>query len=447
MATRVVIVRHGQSTYNARKLIQGRSDESILTERGCADAAKVGAALQGLPFTALYHSPLQRAAQTAAIIHEHLSPAPTLIARDQLLEIDLPLWEKLSRPEVREQFPGEYEQWQQQPDAFSMQVGDRQHYPVRALCDQAQTFWQTVLPKHVGETILIVAHNGINRCLLLKALGMTPARYQTLQQSNCCLNILNFKGGWGEPVQLESLNQVAHLGQAMPKPRPPGTPVRLLLVRHGETEWNRVSRFQGAMDIPLNEVGRSQARQAAAFLREVPLNFAASSPLLRPKETAEIILESHPGLELRLDQRLCEISHGLWEGKFEREIATEYPELLQRWKEAPETVQMPSGENLRQVWQRAIAAWQDLVQAADAQGSLEQPTIGLVVAHDAVNKVILCHLLGLEPKDFWAIKQGNGAVSVIDYPEGPDGLPILQAINLTAHLGTGVLDRTAAGAL
>ncbi len=448
MATRVVIVRHGQSTYNAQKMIQGRCDESELTEQGYADAAKVGEALQGMQFDALYHSPLQRAAQTAATIRDRLTPQPPAIASESLLEIDLPLWEKLRKQEVIERFPDQYRQWQEQPSEFFMQVGDRQHYPVRSLYEQAQQFWQQLLAQHAGQTLLVVAHNGINRCLIMSALGMAPERYQTIQQSNCCINVLNFQGGWGDTVQLESLNQLTHLGIVLPPPRPPGTPVRLLLVRHGETEWNRVSRFQGARDIPLNEVGREQARKAANYLREVPLNFAASSPLLRPKETAEIIIKPHAAArELRLDERFCEISHGLWEGKLEREIAAEYPELLQRWKDAPETVQMPEGENLRQVWERAIAAWQDLVRAAFAASQPEQPTVGLVVAHDAINKVVLCNLLGLAPKDFWAMKQGNGAVSVIDYPQGPDGRPVLQAINLTTHLGAGILDRTAAGAL
>jgi probable phosphoglycerate mutase len=72
--------------------------------------------------------------------------------------------------------------------------------------------------------------------------------------------------------------------------------------------------------------------------------------------------------------------------------------------------------------------------------------MGIVVAHDAINKVILADLLGLSPANFWNIKQGNGGVSVIDYPHGPDSQPVLQSINLTTHLG-GVLDKTAAGAL
>ena len=61
--------------------------------------------------------------------------------------------------------------------------------------------------------------------------------------------------------------------------------------------------------------------------------------------------------------------------------------------------------------------------------------------------MIICYLLGLNTANFWNIKQGNGAVTVIDYPHGLDGMPILQAINITSHLGSSVFDRTAAGAL
>ena len=67
-------------------------------------------------------------------------------------------------------------------------------------------------------------------------------------------------------------------------------------------------------------------------------------------------------------------------------------------------------------------------------------------SHDAVNKTILCALLGLTPADIWMVKQGNGGVSVVDYPQGPEGPAVVSCLNLTGHLG-GVLDHTAAGAL
>ena len=449
MATRVIIVRHGQSSYNSLKMIQGRCDESVLTEKGYEDARKVGAALSSLKFDAVYSSPLQRAKQTAEVILSYLPGSPELLAPSNLMEIDLPLWEKQCRQEVQEKFPDDYLCWKERPHEFCMVIptaeGSREHFPVLALYEQAQQFWKEILPRHQGGTILIVAHNGINRCLITSALGIPPARYHSIQQSNCGINVLNFAGAWGELVQLESLNQTSHLGNPLPTPREGHRGLRLLLVRHGETEWNRVSRFQGGIDVPLNDNGRAQAQQAAEFLKDVPIDFAISSPMLRPKETADIILQPHPNVQLELQEEFREINHGLWEGKLESEIKQEYPDLLRQWQVAPETVQMPEGENLQQVWDRAVACWDAIAQSVGVSDT--ELKTGLVVAHDAINKVILCHVLSLSPASIWCIKQGNGAVTVIDYPHGLEKAPILQAMNITTHLSGGVLDKTAAGAL
>ena len=449
MATRVIIVRHGQSSYNAQKMIQGRCDESVLTEKGAADAHKVGAALSSLRFDAVYSSPLQRAKKTAEVILSYLPDAPKLQTPDSLMEIDLPLWEKLPKQDVQHKFPDDYRCWKERPHEFCMSLstpeGSREHFPVLALYKQAQEFWQDILPRHQGGTILIVAHNGINRCLITSALGISPARYHSIQQSNCGINVLNFTGVWGEPVQLESLNQTSHMGEVLPSPREGNRGLRLLLVRHGETEWNRVARFQGGIDVPLNDNGRKQAQQAAEFLKDVKIDFAISSPMLRPKETAEIILGHHPHITLELKDALREINHGRWEGKLESEIKQEYPDLLHQWQIAPETVQMPDGENLRQVWDRAVTCWDAIVESVGASDT--ELKTGLIVAHDAINKVILCHVLGLSAASIWSIKQGNGAVTVIDYSRGLEKAPILQAMNITTHLSGSVLDKTAAGAL
>lgn len=445
MATRVIIVRHGQSTYNAQKIIQGRCDRSVLTDKGINDAHQVGKALSELKIDAFYCSPLQRAKQTAEIIQQYLTDVSAVQPTEQLLEVDLPLWEEMKKDEVIAQFGDDYHQWKTNPQDFKMTVAGKEHYPVRSLYKQAQEFWQQAIAKHQGQTILITAHNGINRCLIMSAIGISVDRYHEIQQSNCCINILNFTGDFGAPVQLESLNQTSHMGMAVPPVRPSHTGPRLLLVRHGETNWNKESRFQGIRDIPLNDNGRSQGRKASAFLQDIPIDFAVSSSMLRPKETAEIILEKHHGVPLTTTPELIEICHGLWEGMLEAEIQAEYPELLQQWKDQPETVQMPEGENLQQVWDRGVAAWNKIV--ADYSHT-DTPKTVLVVAHDAINKVILCYLLGLKPDNFWNIKQGNCAVSVIDYPQGTAGNPVLQAINLTAHLSDGsIIDKTAAGAL
>ncbi|MEG4811549.1 histidine phosphatase family protein [Microcoleus sp. F8-D3] len=452
--TRIILVRHGKSTYNQERRIQGRLDKSILTEAGRSAALQVGDTLSSIAFDAAYTSPLQRAKETAEIILSRLTNPPQLQPTDNLMEIDLPLWEGMLRQDAIDKFPEAYQQWQRQPDKFSMKLpsadGDIEHFPVLAIFANARHFWQELLSRHQDGTILVVGHNGINRALIATASEITPDYYQSIQQSNCGISVLNF--GYspvttdepGEPkkkvpVQLESVNLTSHTGEIFPKPRDGHQGPRLLLVRHGETDWNKAGKFQGQIDVPLNDNGREQSRRAAEFIKDVKLDFAISSSMLRPKETAEIILQHHGGLQLELRDELREISHGLWEGKFESEIEQSYPGLLQEWKTSPEKVQMPEGENLQQVWQRAIACWREIVQSVSGTG--------IVVAHDAINKAILCHLFGLEPEHFWKFKQGNGAVSVIDYPHGPDGLPVLQAMNVTTHLSGGVFDQTAAGAL
>ncbi len=449
--TRVIIVRHGQSSYNTEKRIQGRTDVSKLTEKGRNDASKVGKTLSNILFNAIYCSPLQRAKQTAEIIHSELainigqSAVPQ--STDKLLEIDLPLWAEMLSADVKQKFTEDYRIWKEHPHELRMLVKDgegiREHFPVLVLYEQARSFWQEILSRHQDETVLIVGHNGINRALISTALGIHPSRYHCIQQSNCGITVLNFAGGLAAPVQLESMNQTQHMGENLPSLRPEHQGVRLLLVRHGETEWNRQTRFQGQIDVPLNDNGRGQAQKAGEFLQEVAIDFAVSSSMLRPKETAEIILKHHPHIKLELQDGLREISHGLWEGKLETEIEQEFPGELQRWRHQPGEVQMPAGENLQQVWERSAAAWQSIVQAA----TNNQLKTGLVVAHDATNKALLCQILGLSPENFWNFRQGNGAVSVIDYPSGLNGLPVLQAMNITNHLGGGVLDKTAAGAL
>jgi broad specificity phosphatase PhoE len=446
--TRVIIVRHGQSSYNIERRIQGRTDASTLTEKGQQDAIKVGQALGSISFHAIYSSPLQRAKSTAELILSQLTNTTALIQpAESLREIDLPLWAGMLTTEVKEKFPEDYRLWKESPHELKMTINEngttKEHFPVLSLYAQAKQFWQEILSIHQGETILIVGHNGINRALISTALGIAPSRYHCLQQSNCAISVLNFAGGLGEPVQLESMNQTQHLGETLPSLRPGHKGVRLLLVRHGETEWNRQGRFQGQIDVPLNDNGRSQAAKAGEFLKDVAIDFAVSSTMARPKETAEIILKPHPDVKLEVDAGLREISHGLWEGKFESEIDQEFPGELQRWRTVPGEVQMPEGENLQDVWERSVAAWQSIIETALAN----QFHTGLIVAHDATNKTLLCYLLGLTPDNFWNFRQGNGAVSVIDYPAGLNGLPVLEAMNITSHLSGGVLDKTAAGAL
>ena len=450
MSLRLLLVRHGLSSFNLEQRIQGRDDLSDLTEEGHRQARAAGEALRGLAIDRAYASPLRRARDTALELLAAHGAGLTPDFDDDLLEVDLAPWSGLRVAELRDQFPADYALWASQPERLLLQRSDGSRYaPIGELMDQASRFLERMLadhpPRAAGhQTILVVAHNAILRCLLLSLLGVDGSGFRRLRVDNASLSVLNLSGGPdGElAVQIESLNGTSHLhsepsGVALP---PKGAGARLLLVRHGETDWNRQGRFQGQIDIPLNANGQGQAAAAGRFLAGVSLQRAYTSSMARPRQTAEAILRSHPGVPLTSVSALVEIGHGEWEGRLEQEIAEGWPELLAAWKVAPDTVQMPGGETIQDVWERSLAGWQTIA------ASLDPEETALVVAHDAVNKTILCALLGLGPADIWAVKQGNGGVTVIDYPHGPDGPPLVACLNQTAHLG-GVLDRTAAGAL
>jgi len=446
VSLRIVLVRHGLSSFNVEHRIQGRDDLSELTPAGVEQARAAGAALADLRFAAVYSSPLRRAADTARQLLEAQDQGAVAEHHDDLLEIDLEPWSGLLRSELRQRHPEQEALWRSAPHTLELQRADGSRYqPLPELMQQADRFRQLLLQRHgdaldgADQSVLAVGHNAILRCLVLSLLGLEADGFRRLRVDNGSISVLNLSRGvdGGVAVQVESLNGTAHLGEALPAR---GAGARLLLVRHGETDWNRQGRFQGQIDIPLNSNGRAQAEAAGAFLAQVSIQRAYTSSMARPRQTAEAILAAHPGVPLTSCRGLVEIGHGLWEGRLESEIAEGWPQLLDDWKRAPETVQMPEGETIHTVWERSVQSWTTIA------GSLDPQETALVVAHDAVNKTILCALLGLTPADIWAIKQGNGGVTVVDYPNGTSGTPVVTAMNLTAHLG-GVLDRTAAGAL
>lgn len=197
--------------------------------------------------------------------------------------------------------------------------------------------------------------------------------------------------------------------------------MNVLLCRHGETPWNREGRYQGHTDIPLAESGEGQARALGKRLAEVKIDRAIASPLSRARKTAEHILGART-LALSFDDGLKEISHGGWEGKLVSEIEASHPDLLDAWKHKP-TPTLPAGPNAESLQQVLDRAWLALGRATKGLGPNE--TV-LVVAHDAVNRVLLCRVLGLPLERVWSFRQAPATLNVLS----GDALEALQVVRL-----------------
>jgi phosphoserine phosphatase len=212
--------------------------------------------------------------------------------------------------------------------------------------------------------------------------------------------------------------------------------IRIVLVRHGETAWNEAGKFQGRLDIGLNETGRRQAKLLAKALGDIHLDAIYSSPLSRSFETANEIAGYHSLTVIPADE-FNEIDHGSWEGMHLDEVIDQHGALYETWINKPHLAKMPGGEDLDDIRDRSVRRLNDILERT-ADGNAV-----LIAAHDATNKVILCHALGLDNSHFWQLKQGNAGISILEYENDAWRLTLL---NDTCHLG-GVLDNTTTGAL
>ena len=201
---------------------------------------------------------------------------------------------------------------------------------------------------------------------------------------------------------------------------------RFILVRHGQTEWNRIERFRGRSDVPLNATG---FQQAGAMGRRIALDcgdeVAAiyTSPLPRTRQTADVVSRYVKRPSQNLDA-LIDINMGQWQGLTPDEVGNEWPDLLPAWYNAPDTMRFPGGETLAEVRERVMPA---LAQLAERH---EGETI-VLVSHTDVNRVMLLSILGLGNDRLWHLRQDNCAINIFERT-GEDYM--LVTLNDTAHL-------------
>ena len=197
----------------------------------------------------------------------------------------------------------------------------------------------------------------------------------------------------------------------------------LFLIRHGETEWNKVLRYQGQTDIDLNETGFNQARLLSKRLKNKKIDRIYSSDLKRAANTASIVAEPHE-LKLRKEKKLREICFGEWEGMNYEEIIQEYPEIFKKWRNDPVSVPPPEGETFLEFQKRVI----DIINKIKDLHAGERVA---VVAHGGTIRVYLAHILGMP-------LEGNRKLSIhntsLSHIKVYDNRPVLKSLNSICHL-------------
>jgi broad specificity phosphatase PhoE len=197
----------------------------------------------------------------------------------------------------------------------------------------------------------------------------------------------------------------------------------ILLIRHGETAWNRSKIFRGTYDIELNDTGKAQAGLVSKVFAKRKIDAAYSSPLSRAIETAQISLIDQ-NIKPVIEDGLIDINYGDWTGKEEGEIAQQWPDEHEVWSSEPHKAQIPAGETLQSVYDRAFGAMEAIVARHQGQRVA-------LFAHRVVNKVLVLGALGLGLSRFKFIIQDNCCVN--EFTRNEEGY-LIRSVNNTSHI-------------
>ena len=200
--------------------------------------------------------------------------------------------------------------------------------------------------------------------------------------------------------------------------------MRLLLVRHGETEWNKLGKFQGQCDVPLNKRGFAQARQTsrAVSLNQVFTIYA--SPLCRTMQTAEAISGPSQTSVIPMDG-LKELDLGELEGITGPEMQADWPQVYAAWREDPAELVMPKGESLKQLQERAWQTFLDMESAHQEDDTL------VAVSHNFTIRTIVCRLLGVPLSNFHRMALSLASICTVETDSSGRRLV---GYNFTGHL-------------
>ncbi|MFZ0889936.1 MAG: histidine phosphatase family protein [Candidatus Binataceae bacterium] len=196
-----------------------------------------------------------------------------------------------------------------------------------------------------------------------------------------------------------------------------------LLMRHGETEWNRQGRVMGRNPIELDQRGRAQVESALSLARMVKPDLIVTSPLVRARQSAEIIASGLGGLEVIDEPQLEEVRYGSWEGMTFRELIAD--ESYLKYLEEPLANLTPGGESIHEVQRRGVEAVNRAIAANHGRRVL-------FVSHGDIIRTVLCHFMGLSLEHFRRIRIDNATFSAVEIA---DHFAEVKFLNLLPDLG------------
>ena len=182
---------------------------------------------------------------------------------------------------------------------------------------------------------------------------------------------------------------------------------RIVLWRHGRTEWNATGRFQGQTDIDLDEIGRAQAWESARRLAALEPDLLISSDLRRTRDTMAALAEI-TGKPIQLDERLRETFAGEWQGLTGAEIASRYPEEYKAWRAGDPLLKVGGGETRQDVAERMAAAVRDIAARLADDG------LAVLTTHGGAARLGIAALIGMPLERFTNIGGlSNGSWSML----------------------------------
>ncbi len=191
----------------------------------------------------------------------------------------------------------------------------------------------------------------------------------------------------------------------------------VLLIRHGEVSEEGARRFIGQTDLPMSEDGEGEIRVLAHRLERIPLDAIYCSDLNRSRRTAELLADGR-AIPLHVQPELREINLGAWEGLDRREVAERQPADYDERGRDIEHFRPPSGESFADLSARVLDFWRSAIEGAG-------PGTVAVAAHAGVNRVILCHVLGMPLRNLFRLSQHPACLDVIEWNRGSPAVRLL----------------------